>query len=84
MAVNNILINTHDKLQKTADKFSLKKVPFGHYAVTGSFPGMRLYYRVPHIPWFVVVGPDGKVKHNGVELSVEKSIENIDAMLKGS
>ena len=83
LAVNNILDNTPDKMQKTSDKFGLKGVPFGHYAVTASFPGMRYSYRVPHIPWFVVVGPDGVVKHNGVELSVEKSIENIDAMLKG-
>lgn len=83
-AFSNLLDNTSQQLQPTADKFGLK-IPFGHYTYTASYPGMgglRGTYKSPHVPWFVVVGPDGEVKYNGTQISVEMSIENIDEMIK--
>ena len=81
LAFNNLIVNRPNKLQPTAEKFGLK-FPFGHYTFTPSFPGMAGTYRTPHTPWFVVVGPDGLVKYNGTQISVEHAIENIDDMLK--
>lgn len=83
-AFSSLLDNTAAALQPTADKFSLK-IPFGHYTYTASFPGMgglRGTYKSPHVPWFVVVGPDGEVKYNGTQIDVKMSITNIDEMIK--
>jgi hypothetical protein len=83
-AFSSLLDNTAEKLQPTADKFGLK-IPFGHYTYTASFPGMgglRGSYKSPHVPWFVVVGPDGLVKYNGTQVDVKMSVENIDEMIK--
>ena len=83
-AFSSLLDNTAEKLQPTADKFGLK-IPFGHYTYTASYPGMgglRGTYKSPHVPWFVVIGPDGLVKYNGTQISVEMSIQNIDEMIK--
>lgn len=84
-AFSSLLDNTADKLKPTADKFGLNNVPFGHYTYTASYPGMgglRGTYKSPHVPWFVVVGPEGEVKYNGTQISVEMSIVNIDEMIK--
>lgn len=82
-AFSSLLDNTAKSLQPTADKFGLK-IPFGHYTYTASFPGMgglRGTYKSPHVPWFIVIGPDGIVKYNGTQISVEMSIVNIDEMI---
>ncbi|MDF1814157.1 MAG: hypothetical protein P1V20_18270 [Verrucomicrobiales bacterium] len=83
-AFSSLLDNTAQQLKPTADKFGLK-IPFGHYTYTASYPGMgglRGTYKSPHVPWFVVIGPDGEVKYNGTQISVEMSIVNIDEMIK--
>ncbi len=75
-----ITTNTVDKLEPTARQFDLE-IPFGHYTKTVSFPGIMGSYNSGGTPWFVVVGPDGKVEYNGFRLDGKMAISNIDGIL---
>jgi hypothetical protein len=73
-------VNTFDRLRDNQRRYGLH-VPFGHaVAESGSAnaaPAIMEAYRSGGTPWFVVIGPDGRVLYDGFRLDAESLVETL-------
>lgn len=67
-------VNTFDRLRENQQGYGLR-IPFGHAAADPAspdgIPAIMSAYRSGGTPWFVVIGPDNRVLHDGFQLDAD-------------
>jgi len=68
-------VNTFDRLRENQQRYGLR-MPFGHAvadpASAEAIPAIMKAYRSGGTPWFVVIGPDGRVLYDGFQLDADE------------
>lgn len=68
-------VNTFDRLRKNQQRYGLR-IPFGHAVAdpvsVDALPAIMKAYRSGGTPWFVVIGPDGRVLYDGFQLDADR------------
>lgn len=68
--------NSYEALVKTRERYPLK-IPFAHDSGDGEGSAMMKAYRSGGTPWFILIGPDGRVLFNDFKISAEGLIKGL-------